>query len=244
MTNHTHTPNPARNEALKTVVAMKERAQNTLEQSQQIIGNSVAGIQDAVAVAVELPNMNTIRRNIRRQRKVANNIPPIPMTRATLPNPLPVEYSTTNAGVQFLQWDSGDNERILIFATDGKLNLLEHNNNWFMDGTFDTVPLIYTQLLTIHAKVQGAVIPCVYALLPNKTQHTYVTLFRELININGNLRPISVLIDFELGIKNALVAVFPAVSVNGCCFHFTKYMEKDAAAWPSSSLSSRTWVCY
>ena len=65
VTNHTHTPNPARNEALKTVVAMKEMAQNTLEQPQQIIGNSVAGIQDAVAV--ELPNMNTIRRNIRRQ---------------------------------------------------------------------------------------------------------------------------------------------------------------------------------
>ena len=144
------------------------------------------------------------------------------MTRATLPNPLPVEYSTTNAGVQFLQWDSGDNERILIFATDEKLNLLEHNNNWFMDGTFDTVPHIYAQLLTIHARVQGAVIPCVYAFLPNKTQHTYVTLFRELININGNLRPASVLIDFELGIKNALVAVFPAVSVNGCFFHFTQ----------------------
>ena len=69
MTNHTHThtPNPAWNEALKTGIAMKERAQNTLEQPQQIIGNSVAGIQDAVAVAVELPNMNTIRRNIWRQ---------------------------------------------------------------------------------------------------------------------------------------------------------------------------------
>ena len=30
------------------------------------------------------------------------------------------------------------------------------------------------------------------------------------------------LIDFELGIKNALVAVFPAVSINGCFFHFTQ----------------------
>ena len=32
----------------------------------------------------------------------------------------------------------------------------------------------------------------------------------------------SALIDFELGIKNAFVAVFPAVSVNGCFFHFTQ----------------------
>ena len=46
---HTHASNPARNEAMKVVTA-----QTTVEASQQIIENSIAGIQDAVAV--ELPS--------------------------------------------------------------------------------------------------------------------------------------------------------------------------------------------
>ena len=40
---HTHTPNPAQNESLKKVLAMKNRAQTTVEPA-QIIGNSIAGI--------------------------------------------------------------------------------------------------------------------------------------------------------------------------------------------------------
>ena len=148
---HTHTPNPARNESLRTVLAMRNRAQTTVEPAQQIIGNSIAGIRDVVAA--ELPNVNTIRRNIRRQRQVANNAIPVPGTRAALPNPLSQEYTTTNAGTPFLCWDSGDQDRILLFATPEKIALLENNNNWSMDGTFDTAPLIYGQLFTIHTKI-------------------------------------------------------------------------------------------
>ena len=61
-----------------------------------------------------------------------------------LPNPLPQEYTITKAGDPFLRYDSGDQDRVLIFATDARLALLENNDNWFVDGTFDTVPLIYT----------------------------------------------------------------------------------------------------
>ena len=69
-------------------------------------------------------------------------------------------------------------------------------------------------------------IPCVYVLLPNKTKATYAWLFPELLNINGNLRPASVLIDFKLGIKNAFEAVSPEVPVKGCFFHFTQNIWK------------------
>ena len=93
-----------------------------------------------------------------------------------------------------------------------------------MDGTFDTV--IYGQLFTTHTKNVGIVIPCVYALLPNKTQAKYTLLFRELVNINGNLRPASILINYELAIKNAHDVVFPGVDVKGCFFHFTQNMWK------------------
>ena len=61
----THAPNPSRNESIKTVSAMKHRAQTTVEATQEINGNAVAGIQDAVAA--ELPTLSTTRRNTRRQ---------------------------------------------------------------------------------------------------------------------------------------------------------------------------------
>ena len=69
-------------------------------------------------------------------------------------------------------------------------------------------------------------IPCVNALLPDKTQVTDALVFRELLNINGNLPPISVLIDFELGSKNALEAVVLEAPVKGCFFHFTQNIWK------------------
>ena len=79
-----------------------------------------------------------------------------------------------------------------------------------MDGTFDSVPLIYTQLVTLHALVDGTTIPCVYALLPDKTQATYTRMLRELNNIPGtNFQPQTVLIDFELAEKTRWKLCFP-----------------------------------
>ena len=155
----------------------------------------------------------------------------MPDTRTALPNPLPPQYTVTNGGDLFLRWDSGDDDRILIFASQDKLLALQNNNNWFMDGTFDSVPLIYTQIVTIHALVDGISIPCVYALLPNKMQATYIRMLRELCNIQGiNLQPQTVLIDFEVAEKNALEAVFPGVSVEGCFFHFCKNIWRKVQA--------------
>ena len=217
---HSHTPNPALNEAYKVMTTIREQAQTTLNQPQQILGNALLGVTDSVAA--ELPSIPVVRRNIRRKRKAAGIVLPVPGTRAALPSPIPQEFTTTNAGAPFLRYDSGDQDRILIFATDEKLTLLENYTDWHIDGTFDTVPLIYTQLFTIHARVNGKVIPCVYVFLPNKTQVSYTATLRQLLNIHPNLHPITVLIDFESGIRNALETVFPGVEVSGCFFHFTK----------------------
>ena len=86
------------------------------------------------------------------------------------------------------------------------------------------------KLFTIHALVHGVMIPCVYVLLPDTTQATYTRLFRELLNINDNLQPNTVLIDFELAITNGLKAVFPGVNVKGCFIHFTQNIWRKIQA--------------
>ena len=222
---HSHGPNPARNEVIKVSTAIKRRAQTTLDGTQTIISGAVAGIE--AAVAAQLPVIKSMRRNTQRQRRAANdNAPAVPLTRDALTNPLPHGYTVTNAETPFLRWDSGDQDRILLFASEEKINALRNNAEWFMDGTFDCVPLIYGQLVTIHALVDGICIPCVYALLPDKTQLTYTRLCQELRNINGGLMPHTILIDFEVAIKNSLEHVFPGVTVKGCFFIFLKTYGK------------------
>ena len=173
---HHHAPNPARNEVLKIKAAIKRRAETTLDETQAIIGGALRGVSNAVAA--QLPSVKSLRRCTQRTRNVANNVAmAMPDTRSALPNPLPPQYTVTNGGDPFLRWDSGDDDRILIFSSQDKLLALQNNNNWFMDGTFDSVPLIYSQIVTIHALVDEISIPCVYALLPNKMQATYIEYY-------------------------------------------------------------------
>ena len=75
-----------------------------------------------------------------------------------------------------------------VHAKDGKvtdrgLNVLNNAEHWFMDGTFKTAPGLFYQLYTVHCMTNDRVIPCVYALLPNKRQNTYDRLFNEIINL-------------------------------------------------------------
>ena len=67
--------------------------------------------------AVNLPQINNLKRTIHSQRK-DDDSPPTPLRREDIPV-LPERYQVTKAGEQFLIFDSGvgDNERILIFAT-------------------------------------------------------------------------------------------------------------------------------
>ena len=52
----------------------------------------------------------------------------------------------------------------------------KHNKTFYnslqchCDGTFSVAPDVFYQVYTIHGVIENAVIPLVYALLPNKTQ--------------------------------------------------------------------------
>ena len=226
---HSHAPDPAKNIKYKVITEVREQATSSQDRPQQILGNALQGVPDAVAA--QLPLLGTMRRNVRRQRRAAGNVLPVPVTLADLPNPLPQQYTTTKAGDPFLRYDSSDQDRVLIFATDERLVLLENNENWFIDGTFDMVPLIYTQLFTVHARLQGGkIIPCAYVFLNSKAEVAYTQALQQLKNLCPNLNPRTGLIDFELAIKNSLEIVFPGVQVKGCYFHFTQNIWRKIQA--------------
>ena len=131
---HTHPPSQTQYEVIKMKANIKRKAETTEETSQQILGAELQNVSEGTAVV--LPPMITLRRNIRYQRQ-ERNLPPTPFHRQNIPV-LPHDYQITADGDQFLVHDSGfgDEERILIFASQQGLRFLEHSDHWYAEGTF------------------------------------------------------------------------------------------------------------
>ena len=80
-------------------------------------------------------------------------------------------------------------------------NLLNLSNIWLVDGTFKLSPELFYQVYTIHVELNQP--PCVYVLLPNKTEKTYYRMI-ELLKEETNPNPGKILADFEKAALNAL----------------------------------------
>ena len=85
---------------------------------------------------------------------------------------------------QFLLYDSGfgDDRRMLINSTPRFLRILSQTNNWHCDGTIKVVPVLFSQLYTIHGDMGGLILPCVYMLLLNKDEQPMTPLFEYYWN--------------------------------------------------------------
>ncbi|KAF2899731.1 hypothetical protein ILUMI_06457, partial [Ignelater luminosus] len=131
-------------------------------------------------------------------------------------------YSKTSSGEDFLLFDSGadDPNRILLFSTERNLEVLSSSDHWLCDGTFKTTPPLFTQLLTIFAIKFDAVISLVYILLPNKTNTTYKRVLEHLKNLKSDIKPTTVMTDFESALYGAFAEIFDGIQLCGCFFHF------------------------
>ena len=153
--------------------------------------------------------MNSMRRALRRKRQDVTAPNPLPESRRDIN--LPEELTKLPSGEEFLRFDSGpdDANRILIFGTQRNTDILVRSSSIYADETFKIAPELFYQLYTLHAvHPNGAVFPCIYALLPNKTTETYVRLFQKLKELKPDLNPQDVMIDFEKAAKNTPERVF------------------------------------
>ncbi len=131
-------------------------------------------------------------------------------------------------------FDSGPtNHRILIFSTQQNLHYLAESTSTYSDGTFSAAPgRLFNQLYTIHACIFDAVIPLVYALLPDKTMATYNRLFGALKNLQPQFTPTMWMTDFELAAINAIRQNFPSAVMSGCFFLLAAmHVEESSKSW-------------
>ncbi|KAL5246249.1 hypothetical protein ACI65C_013657 [Semiaphis heraclei] len=73
----------------------------------------------------------------------------------------------------------------------------------------------------------GGVHPCIYAILPNKSQATYNNMLVQIKNLSPGINVESVSVDFEQAIHNAFRNEFPEVEIHGCFFHLLQNLKKQ-----------------
>lgn len=190
---------------MKRAIADRAQEKNNHDSGGVIVRDHLANLTEEEAAA--LPSVASLERTARKRKYAAQNDAPLPHTRADIV--LPTDLKMTPNQDQFLLYDSGDTNRILIFSTRSNMLLLNQHRHWYLDGTFKTVPPLYEQLYSIHASVHGSILPLVYALLPNKREETYhhvLQKIRDDFNVQG---PSTATTDFEKANQNALEAVYP-----------------------------------
>ena len=141
---------------------------------------------------------------------------------------IPSSLKVIHRGDSFLLFDSGEGDihRLLLFGNSNFLSILKESSNWYCDGTFKVVPEQFFQIYTIHAEREGYIFPCVYGLLQAKNELTYDRMNLKLLELEPELNPTFIIIDFEKAAMNSLENNFNA-SISGCFFHLARvFIEK------------------
>ena len=117
--------------------------------------------------------------------------------------------------------DQQSPKRIVVFSSSFQLDIARRCKGTFMgDGTFDSVPSLFTQLYTIHALHGTASFPIAFALMEEKTTRAYEILF-GVLKSNG-VAVDTFMSDFERSARNAIRNVYGDVCLKGCWFHYTQ----------------------
>ena len=216
---HTHAPSQDRIKMLKEYRKMKDLASVTEQSTRGILSSGIETMHPSTVN--KLPQLESVKRTIRNYKSISIESCGNPTTPAEIV--IPDKYKITLKGEPFLLYDSGfgDQQRIIVYGTRNFISCLSSCDNWYCDGTFSVVPDLFVQLYTIHAEKDGNIFPCIYALLPNKSEATYDKLFKKLLEIEPLLNPVTVMIDFERAAMNALEENFISV-ITGCFFHLSQ----------------------
>lgn len=217
---HNHASDPAKIAVYKTMEDIRKRAaNNTSEVPRNVVNNCTSELPNSVTI--NLPSLRNMRQTAKRSRQkvIKSTSNPASLSDFVLEG----EYTKTTRNEKFLQYDSDvdDPKRFIIFATEANLNLLLNSEHLLFDGTFDTEPTFFTQLVTLHILKYDTTFPIAYALLPDKKAVSYERFFKKIIELRPTLKPLTIIIDFEPAMIKVIKQHFPYTDVRGCFFHMT-----------------------
>ena len=153
---HCHAADADAVEAEKVKLKMRTNVRDIRARPRQVLAAGMASA--AGEVLVKLGRTDSVRRNLRRQKRGILPAEPAALSDIDIsdnwaetsgPNPQP-----------FLIHDSGSavSDRVLIFASPTQLRHLAIADVWFMDGTFSTAPHLFQQLYVIRAPLGSSAV--------------------------------------------------------------------------------------
>ena len=229
-TDHCHPSDEVKISVTKVRSEMKEVAKTAKSRPMQILSQAL--LNSTEEVRARIGNLETIRRDIRKQKRGA-----LPKDPATLSDFIVEEEWATTGGENpqpFLIHDSGPDvrNRVTIVASQPALQLLSQVDTWYMDGTFSIAPNIYTQVYVIRAPLGGTAVSCVYALMSGKHQTSYEEMLQAVIRKceeHGYYPdPTTIVTNFEKASMGAVsTSIGDQVSIQGCFYHLTQSTWQD-----------------
>lgn len=206
---------------------VKKRAVESVETPAQLLSTALAGTSTAVQGQIR---PDAMRKIVQRKRHNFQFVPPSPLDLKSLV--LPESYTqyriSDDETILFLLGDTGndDESRILLFGREDAKEWSHLIKKIYIDGTFKLAPPLFEQVFVILVERERFVFPVLYALLPNKRETTYCSLFRLIKTIWPNFEPESVSVDYEMAIINAVTEHFPTVAIRGCLFHLAQNIKR------------------
>lgn len=210
---HTHLGDPLKPKVHHAQSQMRQAARESSGTTRRVLADTLVGLDENTLM--RLPSKRSLEDNIRRIRRKENPEAVNPTTRAF---EIPERFET------LVLHDSGadDENRILALGDLELARALENEELWLADGTFAVVPTFFFQLYTIHTKVGNSYPPCIYFLLPGKSQEIYGRMLAIVRQLLPNAEPQEILLDFENAAQNAFKLAFPNTDVKGCQFHLSQ----------------------
>ena len=98
-----------------------------------------------------------------------------------------------------------------------------------MDGTFEVLKTtLFSQLYVVVCKAPRSTlkIPCVFALLPDKSKATYSIMFQKLKEL-GVAGPKVAHMDYEMAVYSTMKKVFPGTDLVGCDVHWKRNLRDN-----------------
>lgn len=235
LTDHSHAPDVREEDVNNILLEMRVEAKSSTNSTRTVLVNAHNKVRSK-PIALKLPTSKALSNRIRRARKKMNlgSVTPTSLHELRFEH----VHTISNSEKQFLLYDSGPGDsRIVMYSTAENLDFLSFCEDWYMDGTFDVCPPLFSQVYTIHGnellrllcfnillitfvhsgKRFGAYVPLVYILASHKDYETYRTIFEQLKVNKPSLSPKHIMVDFEQAAINAASNEFP-----GCFFHFTQ----------------------
>ena len=149
---HDHPPNPAQTTTQLAIAGMRKRAREESTSVNVIYDDQLEVLsqdQNSADVLAQLPSIESIRSSLYRARH--ENTPILPTHRRDIS--LSNRFTKSKSGEDLLLVDDGDDDKILIFATEENLSLMGDADSFYIDGTFSTCPSLFYQVcyLLFHA---------------------------------------------------------------------------------------------